>query len=50
MDLVQNGFDNRICGRGMYGAWVYFASAGSKSYQNIMKLYEQLFRDRVELS
>ena len=50
MDLVQNGFDNRICRRGMYGAWVYFASAGSKSYQNIMKLYEQLCRDRVELS
>ena len=48
--IVQNGFDNRICGRGMYGAWVYFASAGSKSHQNIMKLYEQLFRDRVELS
>ena len=36
-------FDNRICGRGLYGAWVYFASAGFKSHQNIMKLYKQLF-------
>ena len=41
--IVQNAFDNRICGRGMYGAWVYFASAGFKSHQNIMKLYKQLF-------
>ena len=32
--IVQNVFDNRICGRGMYGF---------KSHQNIMKLYKQLF-------
>ena len=31
--IVQNGFDNRTCQRGMYGAGVYFASAGCKSHQ-----------------
>ena len=31
--IVQTGFDNRICQRGMYGAGVYFASAGCKSHQ-----------------
>ena len=31
--IVQNGFDNRICQRGMYGAGVYFAGAGCKSHQ-----------------
>ena len=31
--IVQNGFDNRTCQRGMYGAGVYFASASCKSHQ-----------------
>ena len=32
-NIVQNGFDNRVCRRGLYGDGVYFASAACKSHQ-----------------
>ena len=39
--IVLNGFDNRICCRGMYGEGVYFASAACKSHQYTCQTHKQ---------